>query len=361
MISFRKYYFRTFQPGAFAYAALFFSTLWAYSASAACLPGLPCETKPSAAQLLNPETGPNSSKDWPAVRSWPAGPTRPNACDANFMNQIYAKAFIEAEREMVITNATITKPDSVLEYTCFDYLAARVATIAGPIFSESTRWHPVTVNIMGESVTIDVFLGNTHLDRSIENLVLQGLDRYGEKSFPYDFLAGAAVGDNHDFSPTVAGASGVCDHMYNMHYISKCEDFGLNVPFMTFESYFSTPALLNTDPRTKPKTCPGTHQITPMRVEIAKNKDWSWAAFDKVDTLLPILKAPASGSGCANATPIPTGVMVKKSTYAQDLAGNPIMGAAQFEYEEKVCTNPACYFDNKDNANPADDVCKAAP
>lgn len=48
MISFRKYYFRTFQPGAFAYAALFFSTLWAYSASAACLPA--CRAKLSLAR-----------------------------------------------------------------------------------------------------------------------------------------------------------------------------------------------------------------------------------------------------------------------------------------------------------------------
>ena len=35
------------------------------------------------------------------------------SCDANFMNQIYAKGFLEAEREVVISNSLIMKPDSV--------------------------------------------------------------------------------------------------------------------------------------------------------------------------------------------------------------------------------------------------------
>ena len=213
--------------------------------------GIPCGAPPTPAQLNDPALSPNANKGLGA------------ACDANFMNQIYAKAFIEAEREMVITNSTITKPDSVLEYSCFDYLAARVATIAGPVFSE--RPWIMNVNTSPNMVPLNVSLGNTHLDRSIEQLVLASLDAYGDKNFPYDFLAGAAAGDNHDFSLTVAGAAGVCDHMFNMHFLAKCGDFGLSVPFMTFENYFSVPALLNTDPRTNPKVCPAASALALTR------------------------------------------------------------------------------------------------
>lgn len=292
------------------------------AAAAADPQGVPCSSPPSPPQLEDPTTSPNSNKGLDS------------ACDANFMNQIYAKALLEAGREMIIAEATIIRPDSVLEYSCFDHRAAEVARLAGPIFSE-LHW---------TAGFIDVFLGRNHLDRSIQSLVLTSLNAYGGQNFPQGFLAGGAAGDDHDFSDTVAGVSGACDYMYNVHYISKCEDFGLNAPFMTFESYFSSPALLVTDPRTQPTTCPASSEITHVNVEIAKNKDWSWASFDQVDPFLEKFRA-SDGSTCENNVPIPTGVVVRQVTYGQDLAGNPIMGAAQYSYPDKVCSNPACYFD----------------
>lgn len=339
-------------------------------AGAACIPGLPCETAPSGAQLQDPHTGPNATKSGDSTVSTATNPNETRTCDANFMNQIYAKAFLEAERETVITNTLILKPDSVLEYSCFDQRVAAVAEDAGPIFSESDRWSTATIPINGglsvstagpssnvPDVDIDVNMGNTRLDGSVERLVLEALVEYANGSFSYDFLGNTATGDNNTFSASVAGVSGVCDFMFNMYHISKCDDFALNAPFMHFEAGFGAMNLASTDPRTIPASCPSTHAITSAVIDVAQNQSWNYASFDPVDPLLTLTN-PSDGSTCETADPIPTGVMVTYVQYGVDPAGNPIVTTPEYIYEDKVCPNPACYFENNDNASGGDDTCE---
>lgn len=290
-------------------------------AVAQCLPGLPCSEILTPGQLLDPSTGPNAAK------------SDRNSCDANFMNQIYAKAFLEAERETVIKNAIILKPDSVLEYSCFDHLAARVATHAGPLFSE--------------------LLTPESLDEIINVLVLESLVKYGE-NFSHDFLGGAATDDNHIFSPTTTGVQGACDYMNNIFYIAKCDDFALNAPFMTFEQ------LLTTDPRLLPYSCPTPLRVSAELIATANNQDRLYASFDPLETLLYIMSPPFAGL-CENATPIPTGVIVSYQENDQDLAGNPITVEAYSSDKvccsDKVCSNPGCYFDHGGDSDPGNDRC----
>jgi hypothetical protein len=308
--------------------------------------GTTCDTAPSAAQLQDPSTGPNANK------------AESEACDANFMNQIYAKAFLEAEREVVVANTTILKPDSVLEYSCLDQLVTPVAEDAGPIFSESDRWSTDNIDVVGDSVTIDVFMGDTRLDSHIEAMTLQAVVAYANEQFPHDFLGGAASGDDHTLQTTIGGG-GPCDFMFNMNHIAKCEDFGLNPPFIEFEDFFSTPALESTDPRTLPVVCPALHQVTPAVIAIAKNEDWTWAANDPVVPQFEIARSAEIGS-CENSDPIPTGVTVYYKEYDQDPAGNPIV-VDEYEYEDKFCSNPACFFENNGNASGGDDTCERQP
>lgn len=352
--------------------------------NAACVAGQPCVTP------LTPDTDPFDRIIDP---NQPGTPNNPKldmgnpyiACDADFMNQIYAKAFIEAERETVINNSIIIKPDSVLEYSCYDQIAARVATDAGPLFSEQ-NWTPNSVpNPNSGNISISVNMGATRLDDSIERLVLESLDTYANNSpngaFFNDFLGGAAAGDNNTFSTTVAGVGSVCDFMYNMHYIAKCDDFALNAPFITFEDFGGTGILNLTNPVTDTRTlppapfpqCPAGHQITPALINLAKNYDpanpnqvWPYVAFDPVNAYLDLMLSPrpASASGRPAITcqdPIPTGVMVNYVEYGQDLAGNQIIVTPPYQYEDKVCPNPGCYFDNNNNASPGDDRCVQIP
>ncbi len=327
-------------------------------AAAPCLPGLPCDVP------LTPDDDPFDGVIEP---NQPGTPNAPKlglssyACDADFMNQIYAKAFLEAEREVVINNALMLKPDSVLEYSCFDQDAAAVALFAGPVFSESTRWAPTTINVLPGSVTINVNMGDTRLDTSIEQLVLESLKVYVDENFAHDFLGGAATGDNNTIANTVAGISTLpCDFMYLVQDVSRCDDFALNSRFMTFETYFSTPALINNDPRTLPETCPSGHQITQATINIAKNTDWTFAAFDRLDALLPFQRAgfppAAGGNSCESAIPIPTGVITFYEEYGSDPAGNPIT-IEKYPYEDKVCSNPDCLFDTQGTTSDADDRC----
>ncbi len=62
------------------------------------------------------------------------------ACDADFMNQIYSRAFLESKRQYVMIEANIRKPDSVFEYTCFSAQALEAGKRATNIFSASKRW-----------------------------------------------------------------------------------------------------------------------------------------------------------------------------------------------------------------------------
>lgn len=92
---------------------------------AQCINGLPCLPKDDTTTRAEPDDASpaNISKNPSAT------------CDADFMNQIYARAYIEAEREVVMASVAIKKPDSVLEYTCFDQLAYQGFRDAKTIFS----------------------------------------------------------------------------------------------------------------------------------------------------------------------------------------------------------------------------------
>lgn len=334
-------------------------------AGAACLPGLPCTVPPvvddpnNINELNTPHTNPlNVSKAFDSRVEDAVDPANTYTCDANFMNQIYAKGFLEAERDVIVGNSMIMKPDSVLEYTCFDKIASDTALIAGPVFSETTRWQNADVG----GVSIDVFMGDDRLDTSIEQLVLEALKIYVDEQFEYDFLGGAAAGMNNTIQNTVTGGGGVCPAMFSVYYISKCDDFALQAPFVTFEEYFSSPALVSFDPRTLPDVCPNPHGITAEIIEVAKNRAWNYASFDAVlDTQLNITRGVNVSNSCENVDPIPTGVMVEFVEYGEDLAGNPIVITPPYQYEDKVCSNPGCYFDHNYNADPGDDLCKPRP
>ncbi|MCC6598171.1 MAG: hypothetical protein IT559_05235 [Alphaproteobacteria bacterium] len=346
-----------FSKGGFSafIAGMFFTCLFLAPFSvqgAPCINGLPCVVP------LTPND-PDIDTDGPNIAGAPNAhknePLTNKVCDADLLNQMYGLAFIEAEREMVSANAIILKPDSVLEYTCHDQELARAANVTGPLFSESTLWHPVTVPINGNisgtdvpSVDIDVYTSPTYLDDIIEIIAMKALKEYVNVNFWHDFLGGTAVGDNNTIADTVTGVSNICDFMYNTYFIAKCSDFALEAPYMTFQR------LVGVDPRTQPLACPSSHNITQDFVDLAHNKNNIYAPIEPVNMFLPQILAPGSAVNCS--APIPTGVIVQHTERTQDMAGNPNT-ITDFAYPEQLCANPACHLDNKSNATAGDDVC----
>lgn len=348
--------------------AFAFIMLFPISALAAppCLPGLPCEgVFLTPTDPISPAPGPNtpgpniSSQNLPKLSSYPA-PDGNNTCDADFMNQIYAKAFLEAEREVVVNSMYIRKPDSVLEYSCFDqHLANGYDNIAG-IFTESTRYQNATVFIngwWGETASIPTFNGpNTWLyvsmgtdfhDNSIESAVLSALNGYilggsrnDDGNFEHAFLGGATTVPN-TLSYNAGGAQSTCTNMYDIYYLAKCEDFDPNLSFFTLSDLATLP-----DPRLLPTQCqppagsgnPHNHGITQALITLSQNQGFTHVNYDVPQTRLDLVTMYDTGQ-CA--PPIPTGVMVINEEYSTDLFGNPTL-VRNDQYADMVCPNPSC-------------------
>lgn len=287
----------TFMIGLAVTFVLFAQTIaHAQPAAPDCLPGLPCIT-------------PNTPNDpWDDVIT-PNLPDSPNAlkstrdtCDADFMNQIYARASLEAERENRIIETIIRKPDSVLEYTCFESQLNNTAYHAPPIFSETIDFSTAeggelaTIELDGnlnddyepedtpnidnndivEDLEIEVYMGaglpdgETHLGNVLQELILASLKvpgdldpdapTYIDANFAHTFLGGDPLGFNNGFTgeidPTPAVSTGIVDIVYvcaqmNVSWqLAKCQNFSAPTLFYNFNEL----ALL--DPRILPEACP---------------------------------------------------------------------------------------------------------
>ncbi len=342
--------------------ALFLSAaVFSYDALAQeCIPGLPCpEVLRTETDPIFPEPGPNQpgpnfdSLNLPKLESHPT-PSQNNTCDADFMNQIYAKSFLEAEREVVVNAMYIRKPDSVLEYSCFDqHLAVGYEGIAG-IFSDSELFSDRLVNILGwwgdtasiptyggtPTTRLDVFLGVDYNDASVEAAVLTALNSYilgegaeDDGNFEHDFLGGAtAVGNT--LSYVAGGAESVCSHMYDVYYLAKCEDFDKNLAFLTFDQLIES----EEDPRLLPWACEARHGITEALIALAENTEDAFVNYDPPETRLDLMTFYFAG--CAGP-PIPTGVRVLIEDYGTDIFGNPVLIRDE-DFPDMVCPNPSC-------------------
>ena len=243
---------------------------------AACSPGIPCTeydiytdtTAGTDAALNGPKTG------IPAPYDNVTGATT-SACDGNFMNQIYSNAYMQASREVLMSEQLIHKPDSVLEYTCFDQYVLQTGEHAGPIFSESTEWEnreiclstgddtadastsPPTCpdgsgeNVVGnQSITINVVFPDTTLDTDLQALLSDTLTNYIDNNFSHTFLGEAITIDNDmDNTLPIGGGTYNCSHMSTVWNIAKCIDFGEDDRFRNFAD------LINADPRSIPQEC----------------------------------------------------------------------------------------------------------
>ncbi|MGB0719580.1 MAG: hypothetical protein ACPGRX_03850 [Bdellovibrionales bacterium] len=297
-------------------------------AASSCLPGLPCVDPLTLNDPADPADGPNQ----------PGAPNEPKtdsgACDADFMNQIYARAFLEAQREIIMNEVVIRKPDSVLEYTCFDQFLKNTADYAGPLFTESTRWQSASVPNPGAgNISISVSMGGTKLDESLNKVVMDSLNNYVDKNFAHDFLGGALAGENNTIATAVSSAGSVCDFMNNVYFEAKCNDFALDDQFMTFA------ALVSTDPRSLPDKCTGGTGITTDWIDVANNKDFKYAAFDKQETYLDFLDPAAC------KPPVPTGLIVKQDDFEYDEVWYNFKLLGTDEFADHFCINPGCHFE----------------
>ncbi len=314
-------------------------------APAGCIPGLPCFVLKTPNDSFDPDDGPN-------VVGPNASKSSSGACDADFMNQIYARALIEAERENVMGQTVIRKPDSVLEYTCFDQIVSATAVHAGPLFSESEFWKDINVNVQAgaagdlpANVNLNVFMGNKSLDNVLKVLVLDSLNNYVDTNFAHDFF-----GDTSETNNTIAAGIGDgsydCAIMNSLYHFAKCNDLAVDDPFLSFEQ------LALFDPRAEPEECnPAETQITAKYINIANNapnwgEEYGYVNFDALsENYLDRLLMDPPDFDCHNPA-IPTGRTVIIEVKEIGDTGKVTIIKTD-EFKEHICSNPSCYYDFK--------------
>ncbi len=349
------------------------------SFAAACTPGIPC-----TGYDVNTDTTAGTDPGMNGPKTGRAAPHTGGMCDGNFMNQIYAKAYMEASREVIINEQLIHKPDSVLEYTCFDQFIALTAHNAGMIFSEADTFDSREVDLCTgddscgtNTTTYTVNYDDDHLDNVLDTLLLDTLEDYITNNFDHTFLGGESAIDNTLDYSAIGANSYDCSHMQAVWDIAKCRDFGEDDQFINFED------LSTQDPRILLQECspgmtPGAGSNSPMPItenprcpaagggpfastnvtndiiRVANNCDFLFAVYDGMILYFELLMAPNSTVGSVTyncSEPIPTGLTVTMRThdyYDWDMttySAPHFVTATDATHEDKFCPNPGCWYD----------------
>ena len=330
----------------------------AYAQCTSVIPGLPATGAFPCSNPFTPNT-PSDPSDGPNIAGSPNEPKHEyDSCDADFMNQIYTRSYLEANRDVMISELLVTKPDSVLEYSCFDQQVKNTAEIAGPLFSESNLWlgsaggaYSDVANPGGSNITLNVFMGDTRLDLSLNQVVMASLDAFADKNFAHDFLNGNAGIGGDTIEATVAAAGTACTAMNDVYELARCENINATTFFMTFTEIAAN------DPRdTLPADlqCGVTNPITTAAIDVANNKD---GLYSFIDVMVPYNEL-LGVSSCE--APIPTGLIVKQEKFTYGASGYVNLDASlSREFSSYICPNPGCYYDPGTLTSPG--TCEESP
>lgn len=226
-----------------------------------CTPGIPCTT-------YAPDKGANNTK------------TDSKTCDGDVMNQIHARAFMEAQRENIVNQLSIRKPDSILSYTCYDQYLAVAAKNAPPIFSEAEDkwkdiypnwdWMRVGMSVQGKpdnyyriERVLKVKMGDGDIIPLINGIALGPATNSTQKNFSHDFLGGSQKDMVYPLASDMDEALGKttgnaprramnCLQMQAVWQAAKCQNFAENDPGSTTPKFFYSLEDLVYDPENDP-------------------------------------------------------------------------------------------------------------
>lgn len=245
----------------------------------------------------------------------------PSPCDPLYYESMEQRAWLEAQREITQNQNLITKPDSVLAYTCFEGHLLELGDHADEMFSETTRWGN---NVLGAGQDM-------HMNRALEVLVQNALRTYLDSNFISagirNQLGGRASTNRNNLIGAVPnGGNYNCSIMQNVWMEAKCYDFN-NGPydgFFTFEDYANgNVRRIYPDPG-NPCVEP-TGMFTAAMDTAYRNPPWG---LDQTQTYLERMDA----AECGNFPPIATGVIVTRPQQTPR------------RYFEGVCLQPGCHY-----------------
>ncbi len=282
----------------------------------------------------------------------PAPPETP--CDPEYMDALEARAFLEAQREITQNQNLIVKPDSVLEYSCFEDI---LQSVAGNVrnFSETTRWGPIPDQ------------GPDSLDTALQGTVEDIIIGWLNNNFDHPYLGGRATINYYEEEggtlaapaiqsflndSTIDGTTLGCDEMRRVWDSAKCTNF-FDRP--DSDAFFDFAWYAANDPRDLPdgyEECTTENSLGEdlydISIPVAFNNEETRYVLDPendplddgepyladpvvtyLDRILPRGVDPADD--CANP-PIYTGIKVTRN-------GHPFQ-----PYADAVCSNPSCAY-----------------
>lgn len=181
-----------------------------------------------------------------------AGDIAEQPCDPKYWKSLEARAWLEAEREIIQNQNLIFKPDSVLEYTCFDRFVDHAAKNAGDIFVH-TKYFGKEIIVRGSAES---------MEKGLTNVVSTALSAYDKGSFEDSkFLADRSKyiihgGNRIEYpqSATSVPGSYTCATMQNVWKSAKCINFIDNDMFAKTDGFYpfkEIKGLTSSDPTIK--------------------------------------------------------------------------------------------------------------
>ncbi len=162
-----------------------------------------------------------------------------SSCDPKFMEALRQRAYMEAQREVVTNAATIWKPDSVMQLTCFDAQLGGVMKTTGAGFSEKQSQDEQDIN-----------LNSGKADTQFDKYVMAGALQVAQKQVNGNFTAQLAggnpsvsgldyiVGINNDGTPSSASqieglSSQPCNNMRKVWNAARCANIDPDKAFVS--------------------------------------------------------------------------------------------------------------------------------
>ncbi len=218
-------------------------------------------------------------------------------CDPWYYDSLKSRAWMEAQREVTQNQNLISKPDSVLEYTCFDQFASVMAANAHKMFSENRRWGKIE----------DVNLGD--MATTLQNTVGTPLQAYVSSNFDGPFMDGRVNADNNIAEIKAVDGNNFktynCNKMNEVWNLAKCTDFAEKGGdgFFTLEDYATGP-----DKRSHQGQSCAPDVRWGIHYNIAAGATWPADDAKSYSDLLgkPDEKGKVS---CGDSMRIPTGIM----------------------------------------------------
>jgi hypothetical protein len=276
------------------------------------------------------------------------------ACDGDVMNTIFARAYLNAQQDIMVNQTLIQKPDSVFEYSCFDKWPGIMAEHIPPLFSESDAFKDIDIDVgttrgsrIDHTGYMPVYPPEHKMRALLEKAIVPVLDQYIKANFAHGYLGGTTT---LQYDPAKIGdGTYSCDEMNKVWKIAKCVNFmdaGIytergNGLFYEFED------LIGFDPRIHPEPCnnPPANYNQAM-IDLSNN---AVKAFSRLEPFRPSPTAKNSAwsdllqpGQCENTYPIPTGLKVKRDE--KIMSGNLVVDVQTYEYDEYTCPVPGCNY-----------------